>query len=214
MKRIYFISLILLTVLCVYPDRKISTKQDILNREYLMEVDENITSTIDLLAAFNNTLKQMPEDIEGSLLFSNFLMEMTMECGSMRKSISESRAIGSSETHLLIIQLISNLNPGIELKTSEIDEKEDILNKDKIAVQEKKMRFIVVELQKRIISEEKGIIKSKTFNKHFFNLHTQHYVFQLLLDFMEPSEKLSRENRNFLLSIARTLDNLMLGEKK
>jgi len=208
MKKIIIILIFIVLSISAIADSKISLEQNNLNREYLVEVDNNITSTLDLLTAFNNTLNKMPEYIEGSRLFSKFLMEMTMECSGMRNSIKESLTVNADERDLLIQILIANLNPGVELFSSEINEEENKSNKEEIAAIQKTMKFTVIELQKKIIVQEKGIVQSGTFNKYFFNLHTQHLMYQLSLNFAEPSEKLSSENRFYLLQIIREIQKI------
>lgn len=208
MKKIIVLWILIGLTISAIADTKISLEQNMLNREYLVEVDNNITATLDLLTAFNNTLNKMPEYIEGSRLFSKFLMEMTMECSGMRNSIKESLTANAEERDLLIQILIANLNPGVELFSSEIDSAQDDLNKEEIAAIQKTMKFAINELQKKIIVQEKGIVESKTFNKYFFNLHTQHLMYQLSLNFAEPSDKLSRENRFYLLQVIREIQKI------
>jgi hypothetical protein len=206
-KNLIFIILIVLSI-SAFADSTISLEQNMLNREYLVEVDKNITFTLDLLTAFNNTLNKMPEYIEGSRLFSKFLMEMTMECSGMRDSIKESLTVNAGERDLLLQILIANLNPGVELFSSEINEEQNSNNEEEIVAIQKTMKFAVIELQKKIIVQEKGIVESETFNKYFFNLHTQHLMFQLSLNFVEPSEKLSSENRFYLLQVIREIQKI------
>ena len=208
MKKIIVLSILIGLTISAIADTKISLEQNMLNREYLVEVDNNITATLDLLTAFNNTLNKMPEYIEGSRLFSKFLMEMTMECSGMRNSIKESLTANAEERDLLIQILIANLNPGVELFSSEIDSEQDNVNKAEIAAIQKTMKFAINELQKKIIVQEKGIVESKTFNKYFFNLHTQHLMYQLSLNFAEPSDKLSCKNRFYLLQVIREIQKI------
>ncbi|MFC1898588.1 hypothetical protein ACFLYJ_03345 [Candidatus Cloacimonadota bacterium] len=205
--------LIVLTTLNLSAQEKISNQQNKNNLEYLEQLDANLTGTIQMLQAFNKSATIMPDFIDGANLYSQFLMERTMDCSNLKKNIADSQDLEPMDREIVIELLISFLNPDVKLLPFQIDEDKDLQNRALIKVMHKRIVDQVVDLQKKILNEEQGIVESETFNKYFFNLHSQHFVYQLLLDFMEPSEKLSKDNRNYLLTMIRTLEDMMMDEK-
>ncbi|MBC8384480.1 MAG: hypothetical protein H8E57_03050, partial [Candidatus Cloacimonetes bacterium] len=74
MKKLLVIVLIISTVFLI---AKISKKQNINNRNFLLNLDKNILETIDLLTTFNDAANNMPNFIKGINKYKSYLMEMT-----------------------------------------------------------------------------------------------------------------------------------------
>ncbi|MDO9577325.1 MAG: hypothetical protein Q7J16_05530 [Candidatus Cloacimonadales bacterium] len=213
MKKIIFILILILCVSVIFGQEEISKKQNKKNIEYLEQIDANINGTLRLLTAFNESANKMPDLITGLDIFSQFLMELTLECSNLKKNIAESQDLKPMNREILIQMLISTLNPDMKFVPFYIDKDKDAQNREMMKVMHAGIVDKVVDLQKKILQEEQGIIESETFNKYFFNLHSQHFIYQLLLDFVEPSEKLSKDNRNYLLKMIDELDAMMQEEK-
>ena len=62
------------------------------------------------------------------------------------------------------------------------------------------------DIRKEIIIEEEKIIEIKTFDQYFFHLHSQQFIYQLVLNFLKPSDHLSRSNRAFLIRVAAEIE--------
>lgn len=214
----YMIKIKLIVVFCLifsfmlFPKEKISQHQDENNSSYLQQLDANINGTLQILTAFNTAANKMPDLVTGLDIYSKFLMELTLECSNLKNSIAVSAEMTAEEREILIQDLIASLNPSVKFLPFFIDDKKDEQNRELMQIMHKRVIEHVVDLQKKILQEEKGIIESKTFNKYFFNLHSQHFLYQLLLDFMEPADKLSRDNRDYLLKMTRELEDMMLEE--
>jgi hypothetical protein len=140
-------------------------------------------------------------------------MELTLECSNIKKNISSASEMTAEEREIQIQEMIESLNPSVEYLPFYIDNSKDQQNRELIKIMQNRLIEHVLELQKKILAEEKGIIESETFNKYFFNLHSRHFMYQLLLDFLDPSDKLSRDNRNYLLSMTRALEDLLMEEE-
>ena len=209
------ISLIICFCLAVhlYAQQNISKQQNQKNIEYLTQLDANINGTLQLLSAFHDTAGKMPDSITGLDLFSRFLLELTLECSKLKKSISAAGEMSHQEREIQIQRLISTLHPNVAFLPFHIDRNKDEQNREAMQILHAGIIEQVIELQKKILQEELGIIESYTFHKYFFHLHSQHFIYQLLLDFIEPSEKLSEDNRNYLLRMARHLEASMQEEK-
>ncbi len=215
MKKRNFILIIVFVYLSVnlIADEEISKQQNKLNIEYLEQLDANINGTLKILTAFNTSANKMPDLITGLELFSQFLMELTLECSNLKKNMAESQDLEPMDREILIQMLISTLNPDIKLIPYYIDQSKDDQNREMMKIMHARIVEHIVNLQKKILQEEQGIVESETFNKYFFNLHSQHFVYQLLLDYMEPSEKLSKDNRNYLVKMVRTLEDILIEKK-
>jgi hypothetical protein len=214
MKKIHLalIAVFIMLTFNMFGSETISKQQNENNIEFLKQLDANINGTLRILAAFNETTNKMPDLITGLELFSRFLMERTLDCSNLKKNIIDSKEMDPEDRETLIQILITTLNPEIKFLPFQITDDVDKRNREAMKVLHAGIVDHVIDLQKIIIQEEQGIIESETFNKHFFNLHSQHFVYQLLLDFMEPSQNLSKENRNYLLEMARALEEIMLEE--
>jgi hypothetical protein len=192
---------------------KISVKQDSRNFDYLQFLDENLTGTIEVLSTFNSTLDKLPADIKGVNAFSQFLMSLTMECSNLKKEIATSYQLSFTEREELIRVLISSLNPEIKWFPFEISREQDEQNQQIAQIMQGRFREQISHLRQQIFKEEAGILEAKTFYKYFFYLHSQHFMYKLMMDFLEPSENLSRENRDYLIKMVRAIEDDLMNEK-
>jgi len=192
---------------------KVSIQQDSNNFDYLQYLDENLTGTIEVLSAFNNTLFSLSTEIKGVNAFSQFLMNLTMECSNLKKEIANSYQLSSTDREELIRILISSLNPEIKWYPFEIDKEQDEQNRQIAHIMKGRFREQIARLRQQIFKEEAGILEAKTFYKYFFFLHSQHFMYQLMMDFLEPSENLSRDNRDYLIKMVRAIEDDLMNEK-
>ena len=207
MKKIFLIIITLISLNAFAA--KVSSQQNKLNKEYLTLLDLNIGGTIKLLSSFNTILDSLPDQITGTQLFSGFLMDLTLECGNLKKHIALTETMKSAEREEMIQVLIATLNPDIEYLPYSVSKEQDEQNRQILAAMHIRFKNRLFALQKEILREETLILESGTFNKYFFNLHSQHFMYELLMDFIEPSGNLSRENRNYLIQMATQLEEMM-----
>lgn len=203
-----FFIVLLLSINCA---AKIEPEQDGRNLEYLQILDQNINGTIKILTAFNDNLDKIPTDITGTNTFSQFLMELTLECSNLKKQILESNELNANEREELIKLLVSTLHPDINWFPYVINQDKDEQNKQIALIMRRRIKEHIITTQKKIFEEEKGILESKTFHKYFFSLHSQHFMYQLLMDFLEPSDKLSKDNRDYLIKVVRAVEDDMMS---
>ncbi|MCF7793237.1 MAG: hypothetical protein K9N09_05435 [Candidatus Cloacimonetes bacterium] len=207
------INLLILLSLTCFLFAGVSSQQDKKNIEYLQMLDKNITGTIEVLSTFNDALDAIPFEVTGMNAFSQFLMELTMECSNIKKDISDSYELSRNDREEMIYVLISSLNPEVKRLPFDISKQRDYQNKQIALVMRGRIKKHILETQKKIFTEEAAVLESKTFNKYFFNLHSQHFMYQLMMDYLEPSEKLSKENRDFLITMVQAVeDDLMEGK--
>ncbi len=212
MKKIY-LSLIILSLCLSASAEQVSKKQDKLNKNYLIELDNNLTQTINIFTVFNDTANKIPDSITGIGTYKKFLMEMTLECSNIKRNIQNSKEESSMEREILIQMLISSLKPDIQFMPVIIDNKKDDANRELMDIFFQRIQKHLSVLRKSILEEEKEVMESGTFNKYFLDLHSRHFIYLLTCNFIEPSESLSRENRDFLLKVVRNIENSLMEEK-
>ncbi len=175
--------------------------QNVDNDEYLRQLDANILGTIDMLTAFNEAAQNVEVDIKGWSIYSTLLMEFTLECSNLRKLIASADTLHSKQTEKLITTLISNLKPDVD---------DEIIPEDSENNLEETIRYFKEKqnsLRIKIIKTENRIIQNKTFSKLYLSLHSENFIYSLLLDFLEPAAKLSVKNRKFLINVAENIKN-------
>lgn len=212
MKKIYI--LLIIFSLCLSASaEQISKGQDELNKNYLIELDANLTQTIKILTAFNDTANKIPDSITGLGTYKKFLMEMTLECSNIKRNIQTSKEESSMEREVFIQTLISSLKPDVQFLPVIIDNKKDDTNRELMDIFFQRIQKHLSDLRKSILEEEKGVMESGTFNKYFLDLHSRHFIYLLTCNLIEPSESLSRENRDFLIKIIRNIEESLMEEE-
>ena len=211
-KKIY-ISLIIFSICLSASAEQISRKQNDLNNKYLIELDNNLTQTINILTVFNDTANKIPDSITGLGTYKKFLMDMTLECSNLKRNIQNSKEESNMEREIFIQSLISSLKPDVQFLPVIIDNKKDDTNRKLMNVFLKRIQKHLSVLRKSILEEEKGVKESGIFNKYFLDLHSRHFIYLLTCNFIEPSGSLSRENRNFLLRIIRNMEDSLMEEQ-
>ncbi|MCD4796039.1 MAG: hypothetical protein K8R49_02570 [Candidatus Cloacimonetes bacterium] len=212
MKKIYI--LLIIFSLCLSASaEQISKGQDELNKNYLIELDANLTQTIKILTAFNDTANKIPDSITGLGTYKIFLMEMTLECSNIKRNIQTSEEESSIEREVFIQTLISSLKPDVQFLPVIIDNKKDDTNRELMDIFFQRIQKHLSVLRKSILEEEKGVMESGTFNKYFLDLHSRHFIYLLTCNLIEPSESLSRENRDFLIKIIRNIEESLMEEE-
>ena len=194
MKIIISVALILLSL-------SLCAQNEELNQRYLAEFDRNVLLTIEMLTTFNDAVQTISMDLNGIGVYQKFLLEMTLECSSLREIVES-----DADSEEVIKNLISHLKPGVEVPSSikSASVREKLVNYTKIL--EKR----VTQLRKKIVLAEKNILESKTYTKQFLELHAKHFLYSLLLDFLQPAEYLSDENSVDLFFMVKDIEKLMM----
>ncbi|MBN2460579.1 MAG: hypothetical protein JXB60_03140 [Candidatus Cloacimonetes bacterium] len=184
----------------------VSKKQDELNRKYLYQFNQNLLSTIELLVTFNTAAQNMGESIEGSQQFSGFLMEMTVQCSSLIDLIRSAETLDPAEREGHIQLIMSNLRPQEITLPARIDKKRDQSNRLYLQSASDNLGRQLGLLLRDITREEQVIMTAGKVTADYFKLHSHHFLFSLLHDFVEPSELLSRFNREYLVELTRAIE--------
>jgi hypothetical protein len=205
------ISIILINFLY---SKNVSDEQNIKNEQYLVNLELNVLETIDIMVMFNDASKQLPEDtINGINIYQQFLFDMTMECSNIRNDVKLSRDMSPNEREEHIAMMFATIRPEVIYTYKEIDNSQDLKNRETINELHKRIKKYIPFLQNEIIKSDKSVIENKSISKYYMNLHSQHFMFQLLSDYIANSGKLSHNNREYLLKIALSIENVLVPDK-
>ena len=204
---------ILLVTMFIGLSAEISKTQNNMNLIFLRELDAKLLDTIKIMDAYNQVTKNIPFEVLGTERYQQFLMEMTMICMNLRNDISSSVELNSEKREMFIYELIGSLKPDVKSISEPITEQQDLQGKQLSKLIEKKISKYLIDLRKEIIFEEEKIMKSKTFDQYHFHLHSQHFMYQLVISFLHPSQYLSRTNRAFLIRVASEIEYSIINSK-
>ena len=193
---------------------EISKTQNNMNLTFLRELNSNLLETIKIMDAYNHAANNISYDVLGIDYYQKFLMEMTIICMNLRNEISSSIEFNSEQRELFIQELISSIKMDVEFVPESITKQQDMQGKrfSKLFIQ--KINSHLKDIRKEIISEEEKIMESKTFDQYFFHLHSQQFIYNLITDYLKPSEHLSRSNRAFLIRIAAEIEYNIINSEE
>lgn len=198
----------------IFAEDKVTEKQDALNKKYLILLTENIVSTVDMLSTFNETSHYIGESVENGDQYKSFLLEMTLECSNLIEKIRDAEDMQKLEREMQIRALIVTLKPDIEYKSVKISKSENTKNKVYLADVTENLNGQIKTLLNGIMKEEKDIIESQSLTLNYLRLHSFHFLFSLLLDFIEPGLNLSKTNRDYLVWVTKSMDESLQQSKK
>jgi hypothetical protein len=205
--------MLLMLVNSIFP-QNISEEQNIKNKQYLVNLELNVLETIDIMAMFNDASKQLPEDtINGINTYRQFLFDMTMECSNIRNDVKLSKGMSPNEREEHIAMMIANIRPEVIYTHKQIDNSQDLKNRETINELHERIKKYIPFLQNEIIKSDISVIENKSISKYYMNIHSQHFMFQLLSDYIANSDKLSHNNREYLLKIALSIENVLVPDK-
>ena len=212
MKKLKLIILMLFITL-LYA-KNVSDEQNIKNKQYLVNLDLNVLETIDIMVMFDDVSKQLPEDtINGMYTYQKFLFDMTMECSNIRNDVKLSRDMSPNEREEHIAMMLAAIRSEVIFIHKKNDNLQDLKNRETINELHERIKKYIFFLQKEIIKSDKGVIENKSISKYYLNLHSQHFMLQLLSDYIANSDKLSHNNREYLMKIALSIENALVPDK-
>lgn len=204
---------VLLATIFVSLTAEISKTQNNMNLIFLRELDAKLLDTIKIMDAYNQVTNNIPYEVLGTERYQKFLMEMTMICMNLRNEISNSIELNSEKREKFIYELIGSIKPDVKSVSEPITEKQDVQGKQFSRLLLKKINKHLIDIRKEILIEEKKIMESKTFDPYYFHLHSQQFIYHLLIDFLHPSRHLSRKNRVFLIRVASEIEYNIINSR-
>lgn len=204
---------ILLASQLLFADDHMKLK-DASNKEYMVNLSDNLVNTIDMLSAFKDKMLEMPEDTKGINLFNNFLYEMASENSKLVQVLRESDELSAIEREEQIKILIIAIKSDIDFKEQRVDSKLDGKNIALLGQFEAILRDRVKALRKQILAREVVVNEISEIDMIFLDLHSRNYLYSLLLDFIAPADKLSAENRDILRQVVVGIQMTMAEQRQ
>ncbi|MDP8268746.1 MAG: hypothetical protein P9L97_08470 [Candidatus Tenebribacter davisii] len=198
--------LILTLLIFISVNAEINKVQNKKNIQYMNELDNNLVDTIKILDAFNKSTDNISYDIIGIERYQKFLMEMAMICMNLRNDITDSTQLNSEQRESFVHDIINLLKPDVETVPAIITEKQNEQGIEYCRLFTKRINSYLIKLLKDIVKEEEAIMETRTFTQHYFHLHSQQFMYQLVISFLKPSDYLSKENRAFLIRVISEIE--------
>ncbi|MBL7149343.1 MAG: hypothetical protein ISS80_04645 [Candidatus Cloacimonetes bacterium] len=214
MRKLISIIMLLMLVNSIFP-QNISEEQNIKNKQYLVNLELNVLETIEIMVMLNEASKQLPEDtINGISTYQKFLFDMTMECSNIRNDIKLSKNMSPNEREEHITMMFATIRPEVIYTHKKIDNSQDLKNRETINELHERIKKYILFLQYEIVKADKRVIEHRSISQYYMNLHSQHFMLQLLSDYIANSDKLSNNNREYLLKIALSIESVLVPDKR
>lgn len=200
-----FLLMILLSSSLFAQDQVISEKQDEFNRKYLIQLNNNLLSTIDMLQVFNEKGQEIYLIKQGEL-YNSFLLDLTMQCSNLIDKIRQAEVMSPLARELQIRALIATIKADVEYNSEEVPEAQQRENSNYLTNVEINLNAQTASVLQAMVKEEKLILEKGEVTTNYLRLHTHHFLFSLLEDFIQPSDYLSPANENYLVQIVQSVD--------
>ncbi|MCD6181213.1 MAG: hypothetical protein J7K89_02390 [Candidatus Cloacimonetes bacterium] len=197
-------ALLLVTFLAGWAD-VVSEQQDADNQAFLSAVDKNLINTIRMLSAFEAGADRM-DALKGVPEYRQFLMNNTIECSQMRNIIQQAQKDTPVMRVSRVREIIETLNPGITFSYDAVTAEQDEENRIFLAKFGSVLVTEIKRLTELIVQREQTFEASQSIDKEYFNLHSHHYLFSMLLNVISPSKHLSATNRGVLAQIVHGVE--------
>ncbi|GEM_PF-2106061 len=197
-------ALLLVTFLAGWAD-VVSEQQDAENQAFLSAVDKNLINTIRMLSAFEAGADRM-DALKGVPEYRQFLMNNTIECSQMRNIIQQAQKDTPVMRVSRVREIIETLNPGITFSYDAVTAEQDEENRIFLAKFGSVLVTEIKRLTELIVQREQTFEASQSIDKEYFNLHSHHYLFSMLLNVISPSKHLSATNRGVLAQIVHGVE--------
>ena len=198
--------IIFLATIFIGLSAEITKTQNNMNLIFLRELNSNLLDTIKMMDAYNKASDNVPYEVLGTEKYKKFLMEMTMICMNLRNDISSSIELNFEQREIFVQELISSIKPDVKIISESITKQQDLQGVQFGKLFMQRINSHLKDIRKEIITEEEKIMESKTFDQYYFHLHSQQFIYQLIMDFMQPFEHLSKKNRAFIIRIAAEIE--------
>lgn len=189
----------------------VTEEQDEFNQKFLIRLNDNLLSTIDMLQVFNEKGREIYLIKQGDI-YNSFLFDLTMQCSNLIDKIRQSEALSAPARELQIRALIATIKPDVEYNEKVISDKQQARNSNYLMNVEKNLQAQTSSVLQALVEEEKVILAKGEVTNNYFRLHTHHFLFSLLLDFINPSDYLSRANEDYLVMIVKSIDETLQKE--
>ncbi len=209
MKFRFLLIILLLVAMQIFAQEEVITpEQDNMNKKYLIQLNDNLLTTINMLEAFNVQAREIYLIKQGDV-YNSFLLDLTMQCSNLIDKIRQAEVMPPLERELQIRALIATVKADVEYKPVIVSDEEQRQNSNYLSNVGKNLKAQITSVLQAIIKEEQVILDKGEVSDNYFRLHTHHFLFSLLEDFIIPSDYLSPENENYLALIVQSIDDAL-----
>lgn len=206
MKKTLIISLIMILFVTALASQTITEKQNEENRIYLSALDKNVLNTIELLEAFKTGKKEMKKKKYDNLqYYEKFLEDVSSECFLIRDNVFTSLNMPPQERSQIIKNVLKSLKPDVVFQDKKISQKQDAENRQYLEEISAKLVKKVNNTLQKITKEEEIIEEKEAITRDYLKLHSQHFMYSTLLNYIMPSEHLNKRYRNYLTRIVKEI---------
>ncbi|HCX73518.1 MAG TPA: hypothetical protein DHM37_07360 [Candidatus Cloacimonas sp.] len=206
MRKIVILGLLMIFFASALVSQSISEKEDLENKVYLSALDKNVLNTVELLDAFKTGMKKMQEkEYDKVEYYKSFLEDVSNECFLIRDNIFNSVNMQPEQRSEVVKDVIKSLKPDVIYENKYIPAQQDRENSDYLDRISVKLMKKVNETLQNITKEEENIKKNEAISREYLKLHSQHFMYSMLLNYITPSEHLNKRNRNFLVKVAKEI---------
>jgi hypothetical protein len=205
-RKIVILGLLMIFFASALVSQSISEKEDLENKVYLSALDKNVLNTVELLDAFKTGMKKMQENKYDKVeYYKSFLEDVSNECFLIRDNIFNSVNMQPEQRSEVVKDVIKSLKPDVIYENKYIPAQQDRENSDYLDRISVKLMKKVNETLQNITKEEENIKKNEAISREYLKLHSQHFMYSMLLNYITPSEHLNKRNRNFLVKVAKEI---------
>jgi len=204
--RSIIIVIFLLGIFLHATDTVVDDVQNSRNQKFLILLNDNLLSTIQMMEAFNEQASEIYL-IENGEVYNGFLMDMTMQCSNLIGGIRQAETMTDEMREKQITALLASIKPDVQFIEQEPDN--EILQNthsylDSVNIN---LNDQLATLFKLILEEEKNVLNIGRVTQNYLRLHSHHFLFSLIIDFIEPADRLSPLNAVYLADIVRSVDS-------
>ena len=179
--------------------------QDEMNTMYMSRLDVKLADLTKVLGTYNDTQKNM-EEVENLQYMNDFLFQMTMEIGKVRKLIIESEDMNESDRVNAVTIAISSVKSDTEYDFEKfVADEVDKSNKIQLAELATIFHKRLTAVRKAKLEIEKQIAETKILPYQYMDYLSQEFVYSYTLAFADISSYLSKSDRDYLTTIINSL---------
>lgn len=191
----------------------ICANQDQLNVRYLGNLDAKFIETADIIISFNESIENVETKVSGAEEFSTYLMNLTIQISSLRKTVEITKDYSVGEREEAIRLMMSELKPQPLEPVLDVSDEQDSENKKYLEERYIKLQKQLTAYRAKIIREETLIKESLKITQNYLSLHNKHFIYQLVNCFMADYISLSKTNRQYLIDLVNMIDNSIYHQK-
>jgi hypothetical protein len=198
MKKIVLFLLLSAAAVSLWSD---NPSQDEKNKMFMKRLDKNLTELSQVITAYNETQKNMV-GVKNVEYFNDFLYNRILDVGKVRKLVIDSEEMDAegraNATSSVLLSINSIEDYDFE---KEIDDQSDIKNRQFLTDISEIFHQRLAYSRKKKLEIEQKIAETGELPIAYMDMLSQEFVYAYAVSFMDISSYLSRNDRDFLVTI-------------